>query len=41
VTDQRYWSTVAPSNIVGNNLGNMVAHIGAPRTLSASMSMDF
>lgn len=41
VTDERYWSTVAPSNITGTNLGNMVAHIGAPRTVAASMAIDF
>ena len=39
-TDKRYWSTVAPSNITGTNLGNMVAHVGAPRTLAASLSVD-
>ena len=38
--DKRYWSTVAPSNITGTNLGNMVAHVGAPRTLAASLSVD-
>lgn len=41
ITDERYWSTVAPSNITGTNKGNMVAHIGAPRTVSASVSVDF
>jgi iron complex outermembrane receptor protein len=41
VADERYWSTVAPSNITGTNKGNMVAHIGAPRTVEASVSIDF
>ncbi len=41
VADKRYWSTVGPSNLTGNNRGNMVAHLGAPRTASASVSMDF
>ena len=41
LTDEHYWSTVAPSNITGTNIGNMVAHIGAPRTVAASMSIDF
>jgi ABC-type molybdate transport system substrate-binding protein len=41
VADERYWSTVAPSNITGTNKGNMVAHIGAPRTVAASVSIDF
>lgn len=41
LTDQRYWSTISPSNITGANTGNMIAHIGAPRTVAASMSIDF
>jgi iron complex outermembrane receptor protein len=41
VADQRYWSTVAPSNITGTNKGSMVAHIGAPRTLALSAAVDF
>ncbi len=41
LADVRYWSSVNPSNITGTNRGNMVAHIGAPRTFSASMSVDF
>jgi iron complex outermembrane recepter protein len=40
LADERYWSTVAPSNITGTNKGNMVAHVGAPRTIAASMSID-
>lgn len=39
--DERYWSTIAPSNLTGTNTGNMVAHLGAPRTVSASVSIDF
>jgi iron complex outermembrane receptor protein len=41
LADERYWSTIAPSNITGTNTGNMVAHIGAPRTVAASVSIDF
>lgn len=41
LADKRYWSTVGPSNIAGTNRGNMVAHLGAPRTASASVTMDF
>ena len=41
LADERYWSSVNPSNIAGTNKGNMVAHIGAPRTFSASVTMDF
>jgi iron complex outermembrane recepter protein len=41
VGDERYWSSVAPSSITGTNLGNMVAHVGAPRTVVVSLSIDF
>ncbi|HLX24790.1 MAG TPA: TonB-dependent siderophore receptor [Usitatibacter sp.] len=41
VGDERYWSTIAPSNLTGTNTGNLVAHLGAPRTISASVSIDF
>ncbi len=41
LADERYWSSVNPSNITGTNRGNMVAHLGAPRTFSASVTMDF
>jgi iron complex outermembrane receptor protein len=41
VTDRHYWSTIGPSNITGANTGSLVAHVGAPRTLDASMSVKF
>ena len=41
ITDKHYWSTIAPSNITGTNTGNMVAHLGSPRTVAASMTVDF
>jgi iron complex outermembrane receptor protein len=41
VTDKSYWSTIAPSNLTGTNTGNLVAHLGAPRTVLASASFDF
>ncbi len=41
VTDRNYWSTVAPSNLTGANTGNLLAHLGAPRTVLASASVDF
>ncbi|HEY5264689.1 MAG TPA: TonB-dependent siderophore receptor, partial [Steroidobacteraceae bacterium] len=41
VTDKFYWSTVGPSNLTGANTGNLLAHLGSPRTVLASMSMDF
>jgi len=40
VTDRSYWSTVAPSNLTGANTGSLVAHLGAPRTILASVSID-
>src|SRR6185312_6282257 len=40
VTDRNYWSTVAPSNLTGANTGSLVAHLGAPRTVLASVSVD-
>jgi iron complex outermembrane receptor protein len=41
VTDRQYWSTIAPSNLTGTNTGNLLAHLGAPRTVLASVSVDF
>ena len=40
LTDQRYWSTISPSNITGANTGSLLAHLGAPRTVLASVSVD-
>jgi iron complex outermembrane recepter protein len=41
LADKHYWSTVAPSNLTGANTGNLLAHLGAPRTVLASASIDF
>jgi iron complex outermembrane receptor protein len=41
ITNRHYWSTVAPSNLTGANTGNLLAHLGAPRTMLASVSVDF
>jgi iron complex outermembrane recepter protein len=41
ITDRHYWSTLGPSNITGANTGNLVAHLGAPRTLDASVTVKF
>ena len=41
VADERYWSTIGPSNITGTNAGNLTAHLGAPRTVAASVTIDF
>lgn len=40
LTDRAYWSTVAPSNLTGANTGSLIAHLGAPRTLLASVTVD-
>jgi iron complex outermembrane recepter protein len=40
VTDKYYWSTVAPSNLTGANTGNLLGHLGEPRTVLASVSVD-
>ena len=41
VSDKNYWSTVAPSNLTGANTGNLLGHLGSPRTVLASASFDF
>jgi iron complex outermembrane receptor protein len=41
VADKNYWSTIAPSNLTGANTGNLLAHLGAPRTVLASASFNF
>jgi iron complex outermembrane recepter protein len=41
VTNEHYWSTVAPSNLTGANTGSLIAHLGSPRTVLATMSFDF
>jgi iron complex outermembrane receptor protein len=40
LTDQHYWSTVAPSNLTGANTGNLIGHLGSPRTLLASVALS-
>jgi iron complex outermembrane recepter protein len=41
VGDVHYWSTLGPGNITGTNVGSYTAHLGAPRTLVASMELAF
>ena len=41
VTDRHYWSTIGPSNLTGANTDNLVAHVGAPRTVQASVTVKF
>ena len=41
VADLHYWSTIGPSNIIGSNTSNMTAHLGAPRTVAASVAVRF
>lgn len=38
-TDRHYWSTIAPSNLTGTNIGSLIAHLGAPRTVLASVTV--
>ena len=40
LTDRNYWSTISPSNLTGANTGNLLAHLGSPRTLLASVSVE-
>jgi iron complex outermembrane recepter protein len=40
LTDRSYWSTVAPSNLTGANTGNLIGHLGSPRTLLASVTLS-
>ena len=40
LTDRNYWSTIGPSNLTGANTGNLLAHLGTPRTLLASVSVE-
>jgi iron complex outermembrane receptor protein len=41
VANRYYWSTVAPSNLTGANTGSLLAHLGSPRTVLASLGVDF
>lgn len=40
LTNRFYWSTIGPSNLTGANSGNLLAHMGAPRTVLASISVN-
>jgi iron complex outermembrane receptor protein len=41
VADVHYWSTLGPGNITGTNVGSYTGHLGAPRTVAASMEVAF
>jgi iron complex outermembrane recepter protein len=41
LADRHYWSTIGPSNLTGTDTGNLLAHLGSPRTVLASASVDF
>jgi iron complex outermembrane receptor protein len=41
VGDVHYWSTLGPGNITGTNVGSYTGHLGAPRTVVASMEFPF
>jgi len=40
-TDVHYWSTLGPGSITGQSTGSYLAHLGAPRLLTASMRFAF
>jgi iron complex outermembrane receptor protein len=41
IADIHYWSTLGPGNITGTSIGSYTAHLGSPRTVSASMEVAF
>jgi iron complex outermembrane receptor protein len=41
VADVHYWSSLGPGNITGTDVGSYTAHLGAPRTVAASMEVAF
>ena len=41
IADVHCWSTLGPGNITGTNVGSYTAHMGAPRTIAASMEFGF
>jgi len=41
VTDRHYWSTIAPSDLTGANTGSLLAYLGSPRMVLASVSVKF
>ena len=41
VADVHYWSTLGPGNITGTNVGSYTGHLGAPRTVAASIEVAF
>jgi iron complex outermembrane receptor protein len=41
IGNTHYWSTLGPGNITGTNVGSYTAHLGLPRTMSASFELAF
>ncbi len=39
IANRDYWSTIGPSNLTGANAGSLLAHLGSPRTVLASISL--
>jgi iron complex outermembrane recepter protein len=39
IANRDYWSTIGPSNLTGANTGSLLAHLGSPRTVLASISL--
>jgi iron complex outermembrane receptor protein len=40
LTNEHYWSTVAPSNLTGANTGSLIGHLGSPRVVLASVTLS-
>jgi iron complex outermembrane receptor protein len=41
IANVHYWSTLGPGNITGTAVGSYTAHLGSPRTVSASLEVSF
>ncbi|MEI6670254.1 MAG: TonB-dependent receptor [Acidobacteriota bacterium] len=41
LTDAHYWSTLGPGSITGQSTGSYLGHLGEPRSVTASMRVDF
>jgi iron complex outermembrane receptor protein len=41
ITDTHFYSTIGPGDITGTNASSNTAHLGAPRTVAASMQLAF
>ncbi|MFZ1101016.1 MAG: TonB-dependent siderophore receptor [Steroidobacteraceae bacterium] len=39
LANRAYWSTIAPSDLTGTNTGSLIAYLGSPRTVLASVTV--